>query len=448
MEKRIAVIGAGPAGQFAVEELILRGVDPKAITVFDQGPRLNQRGCPTQLSSCTCPVCSVLEGEGGAGGVSDGKMTYSTRRGTQGLRVFSDAEYAEVIERIRGRMEEIETDLGLRSHREDRDEIVQNWRGTGLAFEAYPLVHYGSDGIQRIVREQTRDMEASGITYRFRTRVIAISRAASGYSLLLPNGWETFHVVIVATGLAGTGWSEQTLRSLGAELSPGEAGFGLRVEAPAEVLDPAFDAFYDFKLTSSGSPWVTRSFCCNRRGYVTNENHRSLGFTNVNGHSLLGTQSQFSNFAVITRVPVEHPGDDPSAYVRALARLINDVARGTAVQSLEGFLAIRKGVGEPKGTNPKATPTDLRGILPVVPWFNISSFVQRVCTALPGLADGGMIYGPEVKYYGYRVGVTDAWEVKGLPGLFVIGNASGFLDSHVACAASGVIAARAIAQTL
>lgn len=443
---RIAIIGAGPAGQFTAEELLAQGVAPEDITVFDGGPRVRARYCPMESPGCACETCAILEGEGGAGGFSDGKMTYSTRRGTQGLPVFSEAEYAEVIDRIRRRMEQLEARLGVPARREGHGEtVVDNWKGTGLRFESYPLVHYGSDGIRRIVKEQVEETMALGVSYRFGEPVRSVSRAgARGFWLELSDGYEECQVLVVATGLSGTRWSEETLASLRVGLTPGPAGFGLRVEAPAEVLDPAFDEFYDFKLSDEDQQWQTRSFCCNRRGRVVNENHRGMGFVNVNGRSSLGVQSAFSNFAVITRIDSLA---DPCAFVRALAAQVNAVAGGTGVQPLSEFLTGTPGP-MPEGTNMKAKRIDLRDTLPPSVWRCAAGFLQRACLALPGLRERGMIYGPEAKYYGYRVDVSPDWKVHGVPGLYVVGNASGYLDSHVACAASGIIAARHIARSL
>jgi uncharacterized FAD-dependent dehydrogenase len=75
-------------------------------------------------------------------------------------------------------------------------------------------------------------------------------------------------------------------------------------------------------------------------------------------------------------------------------------------------------------------------------------YVAYLCNLdriVPGvIGEQAYVYAPEVKYYSPRVKIGRDWQVVGIPGLYVIGNASGYLDSFVAAATSGIISAKAI----
>ena len=72
----ILIVGAGPGGIFSAYEAIRKKPSLK-IGVFETGHPLEKRKCPIdgkRIKSCiNCPVCSIMNGFGGAGAFSDGK---------------------------------------------------------------------------------------------------------------------------------------------------------------------------------------------------------------------------------------------------------------------------------------------------------------------------------------------------------------------------------------
>ena len=82
----VLIIGSGPAGLFCADQLRQAGVG--GVVIVEKGKPMASRVCP-ESPWCECPLCDVLEGEGGAGGFSDGKITLSPTRGTHAQRLFS-----------------------------------------------------------------------------------------------------------------------------------------------------------------------------------------------------------------------------------------------------------------------------------------------------------------------------------------------------------------------
>ena len=78
MKYDVIIIGAGPGGIFAAYELVKDAPQLK-IAVLEAGNPLEKRKCPidgVKVKSCiNCKTCAIMNGFGGAGAFSDGKLT-------------------------------------------------------------------------------------------------------------------------------------------------------------------------------------------------------------------------------------------------------------------------------------------------------------------------------------------------------------------------------------
>jgi uncharacterized FAD-dependent dehydrogenase len=415
---------------------------------------MEDRNCPETLS-CNCDPCDILEGGGGAGGFSDGKMTLSLTRGTQGEKIFPDE--CQVI------LDWIDTQLirfggeGVYYKPESRRAI--EFEDTSLTFDSYPLRHMGSDGAQKFIINYVRHLEKEGVKFLWETHVDLFSQFNSRINGVFAHSkkekilqYGANDRVVIATGLQGSPWFENHIEELReTHWEQGPAGFGIRIEAKKEILDPLFSRFYDFKVEGDFHGMHLRSFCCNRGGYVCNENHTELGVRNVNGHSYLNPEMKTgsSNFALIAKVPVEF-AEEPQTSVRVIARKINQVAEGhTAVQLTRDFIkgsnwGTKKISSYPFITNKQSYPIDIAEILPSLLRNSFKDYLIEMNKAIPGIISGdSCVYAPEIKYYGKKVPVSfDTWLVDGFENLHVIGNATGYLDSFVSCALTGILVAQ------
>jgi uncharacterized FAD-dependent dehydrogenase len=447
VKKRVIIIGAGPAGMFCADELAQYGVETY---IVEMGRCMEKRKCP-QTESCNCDVCDILSGDGGAGGFSDGKKTLSIARGTQGETLF-DKEYEELLPFVDSRI----VKYGGKGiwYSPVGDESGSKFNAAGFKFSSYPLRHIGSDGVRRMIIGYRDYLKSLGVRFFHGVdvrRIVADKDGAVGVQMADDTPiWMADHVV-AATGLQGSPWLTSELRRLGAKFSPGPAGIGMRLETKADVLQPIFDTFYDFKI-ERGS---LRSFCCNSHGSIVNENHNTLGVRNVNGHSYLDPdrRTSSSNFAIMAKVTPAMT-EDPQSVVCEIARAVNYMAdEHTAVQRAVDFVA---GVAtHPKDLQNNRVRTNFQSIAGVdigMAYTLVSGlreqftdYVEDLDQVAPGvMGDDSLIYAPEVKYYSPRVDVDKNWQSNQIPGLYVVGNASGYIDSFVAAAMSGLVAARGI----
>ncbi len=448
----VLIIGSEPAGLFCAGQLRQAGVSD--VVVIEQGKAMPRRVCP-ESALCDCRPCDVLEGEGGAGSFSDGKITLSATRGTHGQALFTPgqeaflAEVEQAIRRFAPAVRDYAPVAGLTALRGHED--------AGLAFESYPLIHVGSDGIRAFGQAYAAQLRRDGVTIATGCQAVRLltedGRAAG--AVVRDRGTRrertvfTDHVV-VACGLAGTAWLESELRLAGVALRTGPADFGIRLETTAAALEPLTGEFYDFKLARQAAGFGLRSFCVNTDGYIAAEYHRALGIRGVNGHSYLTRGSGQSNLAIVATITEEHC-EDPKAYVRQLAARVNAAAGGYPVRQQLGELL--DATGPPAGvtaTNPKTRPGRLQDVLPGGLLEAFRGYIGALGEAVPAvLAADSLLYAPEIKYYAYQVPVSPAtWESTSVAGLYVIGNAAGCTASLSAAALTGIIAANAVAARL
>ena len=448
--KRVAIIGSGPAGLFCADRL----ADHNEVTIFEAGLPIDQRSCPG--ADCQCSICHVLEGEGGAGGLSDGKNTYSLTRGTQLETVFHDEE-------VKG-LAQIDSAMvryaGEGVWYDPLPEPPEAFKKSPLSFESYPLRHVGSDGIRKFVEGFSDHLVTRGVTFRFLSRAMPLfsddRRKVMGVEI--NNEWgstfEGFDYVVIAAGLQGIPWIEKTMNALGSPMFSGPAGFGLRLETDAEVLADLHKQFYDYKIVYEHKPTgiIVRSFCCNQNGYVVNERHTDLGIINVNGHSYLNPsmRTKSSNMAIIAKIPKWIDGYSPQEFVRFQAKKINDAVEShTAYQPIYSFLGLTGSISRNWDgsymTNHQSKFACIKGLLHWELQAAFASFIIELDRLVPGLiSHKSIIYAPEMKYYGRRMNITKRWRCNDVEGLYIIGSGSGYLDSFVAAALSGISAAEDI----
>lgn len=458
----VVIIGAGPAGLFCADELAKQGV--KKVVVLDMGLAIGDRKCP-EAPDCNCKTCSILEGQGGAGGFSDGKMTLSLGRGTQQEEIFKP-EHQAILDYI----DEVTVKYGGEGHFYEPNEndisLAEQFSTSKLSFSSYKLRHVGSDGARKMIEGHINELENQGVRFFNGAKVEKICWSADENHVShievkfrgkLKGETLKAKQIVVATGLQGAEWFEQELISHGIPLGAGPAGFGMRLETPAEVLAPLFEAFYDFKVEYTANSLLTlRSFCCNHHGSIVNENHYTMGVRNVNGHSYLADhlRTDSSNFSIMSKIYPEPGKDNPQDMVRAISSKVNSLADGMPmVERVKDFVQDSRipTIGDnPYRTNYQAVAGDIRSILPKELGDAFADYLVELNKIAPGvLGSYSLLYAPEMKYYGRKVPVDfETWRVEGVDNLYALGNSSGYIDSFTSAGVTGVLAARDIVKRL
>lgn len=451
------IVGAGPAGVFAAIELAQLRPESRLL-VLERGKPIAQRSCPARQRSCVgCATCAIMTGWGGAGAFSDGKLTLSTDvGGWLGDYVGLDrlAELVEDSDRMWLRFGAT-TDV----HGPDADtaaRLVHDATLAGMRLVPMRIRHIGSDRSPAVLQAMHDHLVAVGVEVRTQTavaRVLVRDGAARGVELADGSIIES-PAVIVAPGRDGADWLAAQARELDLGLVSNAVDIGVRVEVPAPVMEPLTLPLYEAKLIQYSRRFgdQVRTFCMNPYGAVTTESYGDI--VTVNGHSYAEQRTGNTNFAILVSQSFTEPFNEPITYGTSIARLANLLGEGILVQRLGDLRAgrrstakrIAESVVEP--TLSGATPGDLSFVLPYRHMVDIIEFIDSLDTLAPGVAaDGTLLYGIEVKFYSSRVQVGPDLQTQ-VAGLYAIGDGAGITRGLIQSGASGLVAARAVAQAI
>jgi uncharacterized FAD-dependent dehydrogenase len=443
----VLIVGAGPAGIFAALELVQAGL--ARVLLLEKGPDLPER---KRLGR----TASMLSGWGGAGAYSDGKLALSTEIGGLLGRYVGGAALAELVEYVDatyrrfGAPDEVhggETDAVARLIREaarlDMKMIPSRYR------------HLGTDGCEAVVGRMREHLRAH-IETRCGAAVASVltdQGRVCGVRLEDGTALEADHVIL-APGREGSAWLAGEAARLGVQTTINPVDIGVRVEVPASVLEEITQATYEAKILYYTRRFedMVRTFCMCPYGQVIREDLG--GLYTVNGHSYAHRSSANTNFALLVSKTFTEPFREPIAYGQHIARLANMLGGEVVVQrvgdlrqgrrSTPGRLA--RGLVEP--TLREATPGDLSLVLPYRYLADILEMLEALDRLAPGVNSAHtLLYGVEVKFYSLQLKLGASLETE-IPGLFAVGDGAGVTRGLVQASASGVLAARAIAERI
>ncbi|HON37728.1 MAG: FAD-dependent oxidoreductase [Pseudomonadota bacterium] len=442
----VVIIGAGPAGIFAAQELA-KGSDKLDIVIVEQGKDIIERSRSGR---------DMLVGWGGAGAYSDGKLTISTDVGGQLSSLLNEGELLELLDEVDRIYTSHESSGGLYSvEPDDAARISAKAKLAGLIYVPTKVRHIGTENCYTILKNMREELR-SKVKVIFNTRAKDILKQdgrVTGVSLEDGTVIDA-QAVIAAPGRAGSSWMSGQAKRLGLQTRPNPVDLGVRVELPAVVMEDLTEKAYETKFIYYSKTFDdrVRTFCMNPYGEVVRE---SMGdILTVNGHSWARTRTENTNFAILVSADFTEPFDDPIGYGESVARLANMLGKGVIVQRLGDLHAGRR-------TNPSrllrcltqptlhdATPGDLSYCLP----YRILNDIMEMLSSLDEVAPGvnsahTLLYGIEVKFYSNRIKLDRALETE-IEGLYVIGDGAGITRGLIQASCSGIIAARSVLRRL
>jgi len=425
------IIGAGPAGLFAAHLLALHGFRP---LILERGQPVGRRADDIQTffsGGALDPESNILFGLGGAGTWSDGKLTWTP----------SDP-LAEFILRT----------------------LVRCGAPESILVDAKP--HIGTDLLRGVTQRLAELIESEGGQFRFACRVNALD--LSGGSLrglhcaseLVESG-----PILLATGHSARD-TIRTLADQGVALEARPFQVGVRIEHPQELISRAqYGTFAshpnlpaaEYALThhSHGGWRSVHSFCMCPGGVIV-PSMNNEGEICTNGMSRSARDGRFANAALVVPVSPKDFGPgrlDGLAFQEQIERAAF-AATGSfqaPAQRAPDFLADRL------GPSPAATSYPL-GVVParfsrILPRPVCQSIVRALAMtfdrAIRGFAsEQGTILGPETRVTSpVRILRGERTrESVSTPGLYPIGEGSGYAGGIVSSALDGLRTARALVE--
>ncbi|RLG50558.1 MAG: FAD-dependent oxidoreductase [Thermoproteota archaeon] len=450
----VAIVGSGPTGIFAAYELVTRS-DKLKIAILERGRDLEKRMCPMALGGgCRkCKPCHMVSGYGGAGAFSDGKLNLSPDVGGRLLEYVGRKKLAELIRYVDsiyvrfGAPEELYgTDVD-KIERLKREALREN-----LRLLTFPVRHMGEKS-KEVLANLKKYLEENGVEFYFETDVSDIIVEGREVKGVISSEGEKFSskYVVLAPGRSGASWLRKAAKRLGIEVYNDTVDIGIRVEVPAEIMEPYTSILYEPKFiyyTRSFDDKV-RTFCVCPYGEVITEVHN--GIVTVNGQSRADNTTENTNFAVLVSTRFTEPFRDPISYALDIAKLANNIAGNKPIiQRLGDLLRGRRSTHERiersivTRTLEDVTPGDLSYVLPYRYLRNIIEMLEQLNKVIPGVySDHTLLYGVEIKLYSSSLKLKSTLETE-VRNLYAGGDGAGVSRGLVQASVSGVIIARSI----
>jgi uncharacterized FAD-dependent dehydrogenase len=386
MNKKIVIVGAGVAGINAATKLVDNGYPGELITVIDKGNDPYNR-LPEE----------VMTGMLGAGGWSDGKLTYHTEIGGQ-LAKYCGEEKAmslmkQVVDnftRFHPKPEEISLSNPI-----EEPEFIKPYFGLRL----FPVWHIGSNYLHEIAKAWYSYLVDKGVKFIWNTTVTDIDFEYQSV-FLNENGsvFEKYDELIFAVGKSGIDFAQKLSDDYKLATEAKSVQIGVRFESPQKYFQKLIDVSYDFKLYQKFDNVSLRSFCTNNNAaYVAVE--ETYGDISYNGHARKGEEfrNNMTNFGILMEIKGI---EDPFKWSRDLVNKLQIRPNNTGLYYSPNGTRTPSNTSE--GTLISTAQIDEIGLKDVDKAFQgyfeyITNFIEQMNKVFEFGDDWGM-YIPEVKY--------------------------------------------------
>jgi uncharacterized FAD-dependent dehydrogenase len=397
MSKNVVMVGAGVANVNAATKLIDNGFDGK-ITIIDMGKNPYDR-----------KYSEVMEGFLGAGGWSDGKLTYHTSIGGQLSKYCGEEKAMELFDevisnfkRFHPKPEEVQCSNPIAE-----PDFIKPYFGLRL----FPVWHVGTDYLHEIGKNWYDFLVKGGVEFIWETKVSDIDfdnnkvfypKVAEMDSKDLPGDlqWVSMNSInydklIFGVGKSGIDFGKTLAEKYDLPTEPKPVQIGVRFEAPQKHFQKLIDVSYDFKLYRKyeDKGVSLRSFCTNNNAaYVAVE--ETYGDHSYNGHAKKDEsfRNDMTNFGILMEV---QGIDKPFEWARDVVKKLQ--IDGTGLY----YSPTRKPSTTSEGENVSAIQVDRlheisKAMQPYFPY--VYDFINDMKKVFPTLKDDWGIYVPEVKY--------------------------------------------------
>jgi uncharacterized FAD-dependent dehydrogenase len=390
MDKKIVIIGAGVAGVNAATKLVDNGYPGNLITIIDMGKDPYKR-LPEE----------VMTGFLGAGGWSDGKLTYHTAIGGQLSKYCGEDKAMELMDqviinfkRFHPKPEEVQC-----SNPESEPDFIKPYFGLRL----FPVWHVGTDYLSEIAKNWYDYLVSKGVEFIWETKVEDIDFKTN--NVLTHNAYLEYDELIFAVGKSGIDFAQELANEYELPDEPKSVQIGVRFEAPQEHFQKLIDISYDFKLYRKfdDEGVSLRSFCTNNNAaFVAVE--ETYGDVSYNGHAKkdLKYLNGMTNFGILMEI---NGIEDPFKWSRDVVNKLQSDKTGLY------YSPSRTPSTTSEGNGVSATQISLGELTHIVEpalegYFKyVWDFIQDMKKVFPTLGDDWGVYIPEVKYLSPEVKV-------------------------------------------
>lgn len=381
----VVIIGAGVAGVNAATKLVDNNFNGK-ITIIDMGKDPYLR-----------PYEEVMTGYLGAGGWSDGKLTYSTQIGGQLSKYVGDEKAMELMKQVVDNFTRFHPhpEQIILSSPDEEPDFIKPYFGLRL----FPVWHIGTDYLHEIGKSWYDYLVNKGVEFLWETKVSDIDFDNNDVRANLINGGEDVNLkydkLIFGVGKSGIDFTSEIMKKYNLPTEEKPAQVGVRFEAPQNHFQKLIDVAYDFKLYRKfeDEGVSLRSFCTNNNAaYVAVE--ETYGDHSYNGHAKKDEafRNDMTNFGILMEV---QGIKEPFKWARELVGKVQENSTGLFYSPTREPSTTSEGVdvSSTKIDNLDVVKDAFQGY-----YKYIEDFINDMKLVFPTLKDDWGIYVPEVKY--------------------------------------------------
>ena len=383
----VVIIGAGVAGINTATKLVDNNFEGK-ITIIDMGKDPYLR-----------PYEEVMTGYLGAGGWSDGKLTYSTQIGGQLSKYVGDEKAMELMKQVVDNFERFHPhpEQIVLSSPDKEPDFIKPYFGLRL----FPVWHIGTDYLHEIGKSWYDYLVSKGVEFHWETKVSDIDfknnevtfKSVKPEFANMDNDGIFYDKLIFGVGKSGIDFTSEIMKKYDLPTEEKPAQVGVRFEAPQKHFQKLIDIAYDFKLYRKLDNVSLRSFCTNNNAaYVAVE--ETYGDHSYNGHAKKDKsfRNDMTNFGILMEI---RGIDKPFKWARELVGKVQENSTGLFYSPSREPSITSEGVD--------VSATKIENLDVVKDAFQgyfkyIDDFINDMKLVFPTLKDDWGIYVPEVKY--------------------------------------------------
>jgi uncharacterized FAD-dependent dehydrogenase len=379
--KNVVIIGAGVAGVNAATKLIDNQFDGQ-ITIIDMGKDPYKR-----------PYEEVMTGFLGAGGWSDGKLTYHTSIGGQLAKYCGEEKAMELMDQVIENFKRFhpKPEAVQCSNPIEEPDFIKPYFGLRL----FPVWHVGTDYLHEIGKNWYNFLVEGGVNFKWETKVTDIDFETN--IVYIDDEKILYDELIFGVGKSGIDFGKKLAEKYELPTEPKSVQIGVRFEAPQKHFQKLIDVSYDFKLYRKfdDKGVSLRSFCTNNNAaYVAVE--ETYGDHSYNGHAKKDEayRNNMTNFGILMEIKGI---DKPFDWSRNVVQSVNK--NGTGLY----YSPSRKPSTTSEGVDVSAVQINEDDLKQVREEFRgyfkyIDGFIDDMKKVFLTLKDDWGIYIPEVKY--------------------------------------------------
>ena len=387
----IAMVGAGVANINAATKLIDNGYEGK-IKIIDMGKNPHDR-LPEE----------VMTGMLGAGGWSDGKLTYHTSIGGQLSKYCGDEKAMELMDQVIENFKRFhpKPEAVQCSDPQAEPDFIKPHFGLRL----FPVWHVGTDYLHEIGKNWYKYLLDNGVEFYWEARVSDINFK---YSEIIFNSVKPefsqmdddslfYDKLIFGVGKSGIDFGKHLAERYKLPTEPKSVQIGVRFEAPQHHFQKLIDISYDFKLYRKfeDKGVSLRSFCTNNNAAYVAAEH-TYGDYSYNGHAKKDPKykNDMTNFGILMEIKGI---DKPFDWSREAVKKLQKNGKGTFYSPNSNRVPSKTSEGDYVKVEVVNSMLSLYEALDDYAFY-IEDFIEDMKKVFPTLGNDRGIYMPEVKY--------------------------------------------------